>query len=70
MVATKGGIAQKCKMDYREEITEDEEAIWLWEKGPLRGFSAELLMYTIYFYNGKLFGLHPGEHPREGGTPP
>ena len=57
MVATKCGIAQKCKMDSREEITEDEEAIWLWEKGPLGGFSAELLMYTIYFYNGKRFGL-------------
>jgi len=32
--ATKCGIAQKCKMDTREEITEDEEAI-LWEKGLL-----------------------------------
>ena len=25
--ATKCGIAQKCKMDPREEITEDEEAM-------------------------------------------
>ena len=30
MVATEYRIAQKCKMDTREEITEDEEAIWNW----------------------------------------
>ena len=48
-------------MDTREEITEDEEAI-LWKKGLVGGFSAESLMYTIYFYNGKLFGLRAGEH--------
>ena len=48
-------------MDTREEITEDEEAI-LWEKGLVGGFSAESLMYTIYFYNGKLFGFRAGEH--------
>ena len=47
--ATKRGIAQKCKMDPREQITEDEEAIFL-EKGLLGGHSAESLMYTIYFY--------------------
>ena len=59
--ATKCGIAQKCKMDSREEITEDEEGI-LWEKGLLGGHSAESLMYTMYFYNGKLFGLRACEH--------
>ena len=59
--ATKCGIAQKCQMDSREEITEDEEGI-LWEKGLLGGHSAESLMYTIYFYNGKLFGLRACEH--------
>ena len=46
----------------------DMKLIWLWEKGPLGGFSAESLMYTTYFYNGKLFGLRAGEHP--GGTLP
>ena len=59
--ATKCGIAQKCQMDSREEITEDEEGI-LWEKGLLGGHSAESLMYTIYFYNGKLFGPRACEH--------
>ena len=34
--ATKCGIAQKCQMDSREEITEDEKGI-LWEKGLLGG---------------------------------
>ena len=47
-------------MDTGEKITEDEKAI-LWEKGLDGGFSAELLMYTIYFYSGKLFGLRAGE---------
>ena len=59
--ATKCGIAQKCPMDTREEIIEDEEGI-LWEKGLLGGHSAESSMHTIYFYNGKLFGLRAGEH--------
>ena len=59
--ATKCGIAQKCQMDSREEITEDEEGI-LWEKGLLGRHSAESLMYTIYFYNGKPFGLRACEH--------
>ena len=59
--ATKCGVAQKCQRDLREEITEDEEGI-LWEKGLFGGHSAESLMYTIYFFNGKLFGLRACEH--------
>ena len=46
---------------HRRILTEDEEAR-LWGKGLLGGFSAESLMYTIQFYNGKLFGLLAGEH--------
>ena len=56
--------ATKCQMDSREEITEDEEGI-LWEKGLLGGHSAESLMYTMYFYNGKLFGLRACEHKKK-----
>ena len=33
---TKCGMAQKCKMDTGEKITEDEEAI-LWEKALMEG---------------------------------
>lgn len=44
--ATKCGIAQKCQMDSREEITEDEEGI-LWEKGLLGRHSAESLFIFI-----------------------
>ena len=62
--ATKCGIAQKCQMDSREEITEDEEGI-LWEKGLLGGHSAESLMYIMYFYKGKLFGLRACEHKKK-----
>lgn len=43
-------------MDICEEIIEDEEVI-LWEKGFFGGYLVELLMYIIYFYNGKVFGF-------------
>ena len=52
--ATKFGIAQKCKMDTREETTWDEEAI-LWGKGLLGGFSAESLMYELFIFITKNF---------------
>ena len=45
--ATKCGIAQKCQMDSREEITEDEEGI-LWEKGLLGGHLAVIDVYYIF----------------------
>ena len=59
--ATREGVTQACKKDKRSEITEDEESIF-WEKGLLGSQSAEILLNTIYFYNGKLFGLRAGEH--------
>ena len=52
MVATKCGIAQKCKMDTREEITEDEEAIWNWcdcvKKAPLEDFQLSHWYTTLF----------------------
>lgn len=59
--ATKCGINLMSKKEIREEITEQEEAL-LWEKGLLGGKTAECLMHTLYFYNGKLFALRACKH--------
>lgn len=59
--ATTCGIAEASKKAERTEITDEEEKT-LWEKGLLGGLTAESLLHTIYFYNGKLFGLRASEH--------
>ena len=59
--ATKSGVAQVSKMLENEEMTETEEAI-LWDMALLGANTAESLLNTVYFYNGKLFGLRTGEH--------
>ena len=48
-------------MSEKEEITEREETI-LWDTALLGANTAESLLNTVYFYNGKLFGLWAGEH--------
>ena len=45
----------------REGITEDEERL-LWDKGFLGCHNAKVLMHTLYFYNGKRFGIRAKEH--------
>ena len=59
--ATKCGVAQASKMSEKEEITEREETI-LWDMALLGANTAESLLNTVHFYNGKLFGLRAGEH--------
>ena len=55
--ATKCGVAQaSTSMSEKEEITEREETI-LWDMALLGANTAESLLYTVCFYNGKLFGL-------------
>ena len=34
----------------------------MWQKGVLGSSTAKILTDTIYFYNGKIFGLRTGEH--------
>jgi hypothetical protein len=55
------GIANKCARPEREGITEDEE-ILLWDKGFLGCHDAKVLLYAVYFYNGKRFGIRSKEH--------
>ena len=52
-------VASKKKV--RSEITEEEEVV-LWQKKLLGEHTAKSLMYTMYFYNGKLFEIRAGEH--------
>ena len=55
------GVANKCKRAERVGITEEEERM-LWDKGLLGCHNSKVLMHTIYFYNGKLFGIRSKEH--------
>ena len=59
--ANKLGVAQERKMTERKEITEEEESK-LWKLNLLGKTTAESLLHTLYFYNGKLFGLRSNEH--------
>ena len=59
--STKKGFGLKNTKPQREPVTAEEEEI-LWSKGLLGGNSATSLLHTIYFYNGKLFGLRAKDH--------
>ena len=48
--ATKCGIAQKCKMDTREEITEDEEAILI-KKNSVQIYRTRLVFIKVKHTN-------------------
>ena len=39
-----------------------EEKEQMWQKGILGSSTAKILTDSIYFYNGKIFGLRTGEH--------
>ena len=58
---TLDGVANKTKKKERSDITEEDEAT-MWSKGLLGCHTAKSLFRTIYFYNGKLFGLRAKEH--------
>lgn len=59
--ATACGVGAASKKKERSEITEKDEIV-LWQKNLFEGNTAESLMHSIYFYNGKLFSLRAGEH--------
>ena len=54
-------IAEKRTRKEKEGITDYEERL-LWSKDLLGGKTAQSLVYTIYFYIGKIFGLRACEH--------
>ena len=59
--STRQGVSLQTKKEDKEAVTdEDEEKFW---SGGLFGSgTAKQLLHTIYFYNGKMFGLRAGEH--------
>lgn len=59
--ATRQGLEIKSKKPEREQITYEEEEI-LWRKGVLGSSTSEVLLHTVYYYNGKLFGIRAKEH--------
>lgn len=59
--ATLDGVANETKKEERSEITGEDELL-MWNKGVLGCHTAKSLLRTIYFYNGKLFGLRAKEH--------
>ena len=50
------GLRIKCKKEEKEFVTAEEERKF-WEMNLLGTSSAKSLLYTVYFYNGKIFGL-------------
>lgn len=60
-VSCKSRVATINKKAEREAVTEEEERI-MWEKNLLGCQTAKSLVRTIYFYNGKLFGIRSKEH--------
>ena len=59
--ASADGLRNKTKKPDKEGITEEEENTF-WEKNLLGSQTAKSLLHTIYFYNGKLFGIRSNEH--------
>ena len=55
------GLTWQARRNY-EIKSQRKRKIVLWQKKLLGKHTAESLMYTIYFYNGKLFGIRAGEH--------
>ena len=55
------GLHIKCKKEEKELVTAEEERKF-WEMNLLGTSSAKSLLYTVYFYNGKIFGLPGGDH--------
>ena len=58
---TKEGLHIKCQKEGKEFFTAEEERKF-WEMNLSRTSSAKSLLYTVYFYNEKIFGLRGGDH--------
>ena len=59
--ATREGLHVNSKKEEKESVTEEEEGLF-WNLNLLGMSTAKSLLNTVYFYNGKLFGLRGGEH--------
>lgn len=59
--STREGVSLQTKKEDKEAVTDEEEEKF-WSTGLFGSATAKTLLETIYFYNGKLFGLRGGEH--------
>ena len=59
--ATREGLHVKNKKEEKESVTEEEEELF-WNLDLLGMSTGKSLWNTVYFYNGKLFGLRGDEH--------
>ena len=53
-------VTLKTKGDEKEAVNSEEEELF-WSKGLFGQSSPRSLLNTVYFYNGKLFGLRASE---------
>ena len=60
--ATRMGVTLKTKGDEKEAVNNEEEKELFWSKGLFGQSSVRSLLNTVYFYNGKLFGLRASKH--------
>ena len=58
---TREGLHIKYKKEEKEFVSEEEEELF-WKQGLLGTTTAKSLLNTVYFYNGKIFGLRGGDH--------
>ena len=54
--STKEGVHAKYQKEGKEFVTTEKERKF-WEMNLLGTSSAKSLLYTVHFYNGKMFGL-------------
>ena len=54
-------LSKKCQKEEKEFVAAEEERKFL-EMNLLGTSSAKPLLYTAYYYNGKIFGLRGGDH--------
>jgi hypothetical protein len=59
--ATRQGVSLATKQNEKEPVSDDDEKLF-WGKQLLGMKTAKTLLNTVYYYNGKLFGLRGGEH--------
>ena len=59
--AMRAGVALQNKRVEKLLVSEEEESKF-WELGLLGCQSTKSLLNTVYYYNGKLFSLHGGQH--------
>ena len=58
---TRAGVALQTKREEKEAVSDEDEELF-WRNRLLGQSTAKSLQNSIYFYNGKTFGLRGGEH--------